>query len=242
MDGVSHLDISIVGEGASPDTAPAEVLIAIADAYLAALRKVAEQNSIELGSMVGVELKTTSATLRVQRVDAAAAAEADRLLRREMATPGAAEMPHLQGLAVVQKRLPDGWFFATAVGNDERRPMPTVAAKRETFVELTTRRVQIVGLAFEPDMKITVYDRRQDRRYALRCDRAILGEALERIAAAVEAARELHADVKARLVRDQAAPHKILGGEVLRLSLVDDDWTVDGLLSWFRATFRPDPA
>ena len=235
-------DIALIGEGASTDTVPVEALFAIVHAYLVALRKVADENKLDLGPLEGVELVNTSATARAKRVPITPVRAAAQKVVEGMNTPGAAELPHFENLAAtLRKWLPPGWRLATAVANDQRQNVPMSAAKRRTFAELTTRRVRIDALTIVgDDTKITVFDRRQNRRYALECDRAILGDALGKIAKDVHDSREVHADVRARLVRDAGGDNRILGGEVLSLTLVGGSWTVDGVLDWYGSAFRPD--
>lgn len=241
---VTTFDIALVGDGATPETTPVDVLVGLAHAYFVALRKVAEQNEIDLGPLVGAQIIPGSAKLRTIKAAADRTRAARGLLHRSMQTPGAADADHLRNLATAARRLPPGWRALALVGNESEDEaeavIPTTAARRDWFTEVTTRRLTVVGLDVTPT-KIKVYDRRHDREYWLRCEPAVLGESAEAIARSVDAKRPVVADVKAELERDQGSG-KITGGRVIKLEIVDEDWSVEGLLSWFGSTFRGDPA
>lgn len=244
MGAEATFDIVLAGEGATPETMPVDILVGLAHAYFVALRKVAEQNEIDLGPLVGAQIVAGSAKLRTLKAAAEPTRAARGMLHRCMQTPGAADADHLRNLASAVRRLPSGWRALALVGDESEDEaeavIPTTAVRRDWFLEVTTRRLTIVGLGVNPK-RIKVYDRRHEREYWLSCEPAVLGESAEAIAKSVEAKRPVVADVKAEIERDQGTG-KITGGRIVRLQIVDEEWSVEGLLAWFGSTFRPDTA
>lgn len=236
MDDDGHIEIAIGGEidgvKVTPANVPTEMLAGLAFRYLFALRKVAAERDIDLGDITGMEIIPGSAVLQAKceyEVEAAVAADA---VDEEMRTPGANEKEHLHALALHASRLPRGALALVSIGTLPRRPIPSVAARRQYVTELTTRRMRIIGSKLEPEPKIFAHDLRTDRAVALDCDQAT-----------AMAARDLFgedADLKLVLNRDEGT-HKIHGGEVRRMTHAPKDWTVDGLLDWFSTTFKPKP-
>lgn len=243
MDGETRFDIVLDGGDAAPATTPVDALVGLANAYFVALKKVAEQNGIELGPFVGIEIGGGSFRFGALR----APPETRRtrgLLHAQMRTPGAAEQDHLRNLANATLKFPPGWralaLLPGETKDDAEALIPTTAAKRDSFREVTARRLMIVGLDATPP-KIKVFDRRHEREYWLTCDTSVLSEAAAALSKTVEGNSLPVADIKVDLERDLAT-RKIASGRILRFQLVDEEWSVDGLLAWFAANFQPDPA
>jgi len=238
MDEVGSLDIAIRGEGVTPETVPADLLAGLAYKYLVALRRTAEEQGIDLGLLRGAKVKAGSAAYSIEAVRTEPARRAIEALDHAMKTPGANEREHLAALAAHVRSLPEGWVSDVGVNDQVVAAIPSIAARRETVSELTTRRMRITGILTEPDTKLRVLDLQTNKAFQLSYDAEALGAAWAEVCDAIKRGEQVTAEVKALLHRD-AGNHRILGGEARRLRVVGGEWTVDGLLGWFRSNFDP---
>lgn len=224
--GVDDLTITIGGEGAEPATVPAHLIAGLVTSYLTALYHVAEAHELAVPVLCGGELVPGSFAFKVP-AGTPAIERANDLLITEVASndnrPYAAVRRAVQAITAYDAR----WGATVRVGDAAPMTIPATADTAR-YIEESEVRGHIIGSRTEPSPALYLRDEVDGARFKLRCSRDLVLEHAGHVDRLV--------DVTATLRRDDDM--KIIGGEAHSVELIEENWTVDGLLAWFSDEFQ----
>lgn len=223
---VDDLTITIGGEGADPATVPAHLIAGLVASYLAALYHVAAAHDLTVPVLCGGELVPGSFAFKVP-ARTPALERANELLLAEVASNDnrtyAAVRRAVQAVTAHDAR----WGATVRVGDAAPMTIPATADTAR-YIEESEVRGHIIGSRTEPSPALYLRDEVDGARFKLRCSKELVLEHAGHV--------ERLVDVAATLRRDDDM--KIIGGEARSVELVDENWTVDGLLAWFSDEFQ----
>lgn len=225
---VDDLRIEIIGEGATPETVPAHLLANLVGAYLTALYKVASEFDISIPVLCGGAVVEGSLAYELAQ-DAPRLKDATVALRDVLASnDNRAHVKSVRDSARAVAKYNPNWEAAVVVCKGATMTIPSDIPDQGGHVEETEVRARIVGSRIAPTPWLMVQDEDFNAYFKLDCAPEI-------------AAEHCHnhgrlADIAVELVRDDEMRPK--GGRATGVKIVDENWTVEGLLAWFSDEFE----